>query len=231
LSSDLFQVAAGSALGQLHHRAHRNNQDAHAVRRRDGVLAAVVADGCGSGPHSELGARLGAELFAEGLVRRAGDPVEAIARAELELLQIMDALLDRLGGTRAQQIEERFLFTLVGLLVCGDELTTFALGDGLLAVNGVPTRLGPFENNAPPYLGYALVSDEPRFRVQLHHRLPLAQVESALVATDGAADLADPSPLWRDPRAFANPDWVRRQLTVSNLDDDATAVVLRRGRA
>jgi len=53
-----FDIAAASVIGREHARAGRNNQDALSLLAQGEVLAAVVADGCGSGAHSEVGAQI-----------------------------------------------------------------------------------------------------------------------------------------------------------------------------
>ena len=57
-SLDAWRVAGGSVIGSAHRRSDRPNQDAWVVARRERALVGVVADGCGSAPHSEVGAWL-----------------------------------------------------------------------------------------------------------------------------------------------------------------------------
>ena len=59
-----FQLAFATVAGRMHHLSGRNNQDAYAWTQGPGGLIAVVCDGCGSGPHSEVGAQVGARLVA-----------------------------------------------------------------------------------------------------------------------------------------------------------------------
>jgi len=108
-------------------------------------------------------------------------------------------------------------------------------------VDGAATRLGPFPGNEPPYLAYGLLApDGPRF--VLNAVAPRAAIGTLLVGSDGAADLLERQPLdelWSEDRYFANPDAVRRRLTVltrpsaagPGLADDATLVVVRRAPA
>ncbi|RKH40422.1 hypothetical protein D7X12_20835, partial [Corallococcus sicarius] len=60
-----FDVAVGSVQGREHARTGRNNQDAVCVREGEHGLVALVADGCGSQPCSELGAQLGVRRLAQ----------------------------------------------------------------------------------------------------------------------------------------------------------------------
>src|SRR4051812_18994859 len=64
-----FAVSVASLIGREHVRLHRNNQDAAAVRIRGDVTVAVVADGCGEGAKSEVGATLAAEFLTNWLIK------------------------------------------------------------------------------------------------------------------------------------------------------------------
>jgi hypothetical protein len=238
-----FQVAGGSVTGRAHVVLGRGNQDACAWVVDDAALVAVVCDGCSSGRHSEVGAHLGARLVAATVARgvAAGADVgrhdfwEGVRAAALgELSRLARAM----GADLRATVEEFFLFTVVGATLDRERAALFSLGDGLLVVDGVTTRLGPFPGNEPPYLAYGLLEAAgPGF--VLHDVMPVDAVRSLLVGSDGAADLADQRPLaefWEDDRCFANPDAVRRRLTVAarpgagapGLTDDATLVVVRR---
>jgi hypothetical protein len=117
-------------------------------------------------------------------------------------------------------------------------VTTFSIGDGLVVVNGDRHRLGPFENNEPPYLGYGLLSRGPSFRI--HDSIPTGDVRLLVLGTDGAFDLdaeGGEGPIegiCLDDRTFRNTDMVRRRLTIMRNEsrgafaDDTTLVVVRR---
>src|SRR5688500_6106695 len=66
----IIDVAAASVIGREHRRLDRACQDAFAIRQGERGVVAVVCDGCGSGAHSELGARLGANLVARCVAER-----------------------------------------------------------------------------------------------------------------------------------------------------------------
>ena len=105
----------------------------------------------------------------------------------------------------------------------------FTCGDGLVSVNGDPQAIGPEE--APPYLGYALLGGEGVFTVR--RRLPASGLDSLALGTDGALDLLPRlDELSRDERVFRNPDGLRRRLVLLGRQglfaDDATLVLLRR---
>src|SRR6218665_1291667 len=266
MSSLPFESAAATVLGREHARAGRNNQDAFRTRASAHGLAAVVADGCGSGAHSELGARLGAHraveaslsLLADGL---SPDSPGFLPRLEEDLLRFLGGLATQLGR---ETVGEALLFTLVGAICTPEHVLVSSAGDGLWARNGDVYRLGPFPGNAPPYLAYGLLHPGAVSLKTLAVR-PTAEVDSLLLGTDGVADLMglaeariperdEPvgplSQFWSEDRYFANPDALRRRLSLFNreavradfparrlvrapglLGDDTTLVVLRRARA
>jgi hypothetical protein len=219
-----FEIAGGTVIGRDHARAGRNGQDAWAWGERDGVLAAVVTDGCSSAPHSEVGAKIGARVVLEAILAGAGDVTEvALAR----LRDVAEAL----GGVDATRVHDYLLFTTVALVVREDVTTIVAAGDGVVAVNGARVRLGPFPDNAPPYLAYALLGEAPACRLEPVVEIATAELASALIGSDGALDV-ELSELWRDDAFFRNPDQVRRRLTLlardPGLADDTTVAVVRR---
>ena len=69
--NELFESAAASIVGTDHRKPFvwKNNQDAFVIRSRGDLLVGVVADGCGEGPYSELGARIGANMLANRLTQ------------------------------------------------------------------------------------------------------------------------------------------------------------------
>lgn len=251
-----LQIAGGSITGRAHSSSGRNNQDAFHFERSDGLAVGVVCDGCGSSPRSEVGAAIGARLVATAVLeeaRRAREPDFEAARTRV--LRTLASLVDGMGGTAQEVVDDFLLFTVVGAVVTPERTWIFSIGDGLYAVNGVQTRLGPFPHNEPPYLGYALLGmDEvdTRFRVAGPWTTPA--VESLLIGSDGVADLVELSArdesgglgttglaqFWSEDRFFDNRDGVRRRLAVLNrslrsgpslLPDDTTLVVMRRPQA
>ncbi|GHG78374.1 protein phosphatase 2C domain-containing protein [Comamonas sp. JC664] len=241
-----FDIAAASVLGREHARAGRNNQDALCVRAREHGLVAVVADGCGSQPCSELGAQLGARGVAEAALARlaAGESVDAPGFLPA-LRQDVLLLLARLREDLGRETVRDFLFTLVGAVVTPASTLVFSAGDGLWALNGEVRSLGPFPGNAPPYLAYALLGGEDVPLIQ-QALVPTEDVHALLLGTDGVVDLQQLatarmpereecvgplSRLWTEDRYFANPDALRRRLALLNREsvraDFATQCVVR----
>jgi hypothetical protein len=237
-----FQIAGGTVAGRMHQLAGRNNQDAFAWAQSPHGLVAVVCDGCGSAPHSEVGAQLGARLVAKTLavqLAQGGDPTsdDFWQRARQEVLETLGGLAGVLGGNPVDAVGDYLLFTAVGAVVTKEVARCFSSGDGLIVINGEAGVIGPFPDNAPPYLAYALFEDDgaERYGFELRPPLPTRELRSLLLGTDGAAELlhlddaclpgrdervGPLAQLWSDARYFDNPDALRRRL--SQLARDAT---------
>ena len=264
-----FATAAGSTPGREHLISGKPNQDAWRFHASNGALVAVVCDGCGSAEHSSVGAQLGAQLLTAAIVhilQRAGSlecasvslVADVLEQARESVLVHLRSLVDAMDGPPDHIIHDYFLFSVVGLLVTADQTAIFSLGDGLYALNGEITNIGPFPENAPPYLSYGLVAssegeERPNpLRFHIHHLIPTAAVDSIMIATDGAADFVavahEPIPgsdehvgpvsqFWTDQRYIDGPDALRRRLArlnrratagVAMLPDDTTVLVVAR---
>lgn len=225
-----FELAGGSVAGRAHVHARRNNQDAWHTLARDGVAVGLVADGCGSGQRSEVGAALGARIFVEALaaaVRSGESPELTLETARLSLLDSLTTIarvLDPSGRATRAVVADHLLFTLAGAVLTPSWTAVFALGDGLACVNGERFHVS-YPDDTPPYAAYALTGspltdtrpDLLRFRIL--RTLPTETVESILVGTDGVADLERVVPLrrfWEDDRSFTNPYHVARQLHLAS---------------
>ena len=256
--SAAFETAAGSVIGRDHVLARRNNQDAFCTWSGDEGVIAVVADGCGSGRSSEVGARLGARLVTEALRRQRQrlavlPPERLLERVRVDVLESLGRLAASMGGSLDQAVSDYLLFTVIGAVVADPVAFVFTLGDGVVIVNDEADVVSCADNR-PPYLGYGLTNgdgSEPRFEVR--RALPVQDVDSILIGSDGVVDLMAVEPLhrfWEDDRLFRNPAALTRRLTLLNrnvqridwearrverehglLPDDTTLVVLRRRRA
>ncbi len=246
-----IELAGAAVIGSAHRRVDRPCQDAVATARGAACAVAVVADGCGSGAHSELGARLGARLLAASLVARldAGADVEAAATWEAaadDVLGHVRALVDAFGGDPARAIVDHFLFTLVAAAVTPAGAAAWLLGDGVVAIDGAVRVFDAGDDNAPPYLAYRLTAAAPARPGEL--LVAPRGARAITVATDGAAALLrhagddlpggrgrvlDLAALAAEDRLFTHPDALRRRLAVAGADvvelDDAGAPVRRPG--
>jgi hypothetical protein len=239
-----FEIAGGTVTGREHVTIGRNNQDAFCWSATPEATVAVVADGCGSGRYSEVGAQLGARLLTEAAragARRFGDeePAVVLEGIRVDLLARLRALAVAMGGSYREVVGEYLLFTLQAFVIGPRRTLVFGIGDGVVAWNGQHRALAAVDN-APAYLGYGLLDDpgsESGFHFDVHAVLATTEVESLLVGTDGMGEAPSMAEFWSDDRYYANPYNVGRRFVQWNrahkpglLPDDTTLVVARRAR-
>lgn len=237
-----FQVACASIQGNEHLRRGKNNQDALSVLVADRFAVGVVCDGCGSGMYSELGARHGANVLSSSILKKLecsgvsdqtlADTQNLLESSRIELLKSIFQVASTMGDDLGKVILDHFLFTTVGFVITPITVSTFSIGDGLIAVNDDIVPLGPFPGNAPPYLSYALFNNstqrESHFKFRIHHFIPRDRFSSLLIASDGICDiwkiagsqdcLSVLEPFWKTERFFQNPDALRRSLFKANQE-------------
>jgi len=216
------KAIGATVTGARHARLGRNGQDGVAAWALGDAGCVVVCDGCGSGASSEVGARLGAQLFARALAARVGDGLAAFEAARAEVVRAIAELVERMPGDRLVALRDYFLFTVVAATLVRDEAIVWAVGDGAYALDGRTTSIGPFADNQPPYVAYDLLGDAPVAHVAT------GRATSIVIATDGAesVDLE----CFDAPRFVAHPDALRRQLavlarTAETVDWDGRRVV------
>ncbi len=236
---DLFEIAAGSMIGRDHFLAGKNNQDSYHTISSAQFTIGIVCDGCGGSKHSEVGAKIGAVLVAETIRSLLSEPFPQIDWQQIQqvILTHLKNLAQSMGENFHQILNEYFLFTIVGILITPTKVTIFSVGDGIIIVNGKVMEIGPFPDNAPPYLTYGILHHPPddcpqnSHLFQIHQQLPLEEVESILIGTDGAIALLNSAHLllpgksepvgsisqfWQEDRYFRNPDLLRRKLALIN---------------
>jgi hypothetical protein len=257
-----IEAVAAAVTGARHLRASRNGQDAAAVwssppvHGAAGAMVAVVCDGCSSGASSEVGARLGASLFA----RAVGDRLQRGASisdqatweaARDDVTRTLAELVRHLPADPDAALHDSFLFTVIGAAMTDDDAAVWAIGDGAYAIDDRACLLGPFADNQPPYLAYDLLGT----RHTAHFEAARDSV-SIVIATDGVLELAGEDLHAQVVTTFAarelveHPDRLRRRLALlarpservdwearrvvripAAVQDDCAVAVLRRTRS
>lgn len=243
-----FKIAGGTILGRNHKDIAKNNQDFYTWDAKEFYIVGLVCDGCSSGMYSEVGANIGAKLIRKAIERniawysiqgKTADFLELVRHWVLTEIHVQSTLLRPTVDDIVHVIQNYFLFTVIGFIMTEEKTTTFALGDGVIIVNGNNKTIGPFAYNAPPYLTYDLIKKSVRNfnevdqRFKIIDELPTSEVESILIGSDGIVDLCKASDLklpgrddvvgdisnfWTDKSYFDCPDKIRRRLTLMNRD-------------
>jgi hypothetical protein len=242
-----FRVAGASVPGTDHimpgEPGWKNNQDSYAWFRTDNAFVAIVCDGCGSMPQSDVGAQLLATYMARTAVRGVDfglTPETTLDYLAEHATDFITSIVSMMGGNKVADASRYFLFTTLGVLVTPERTLVFSIGDGVYAVNGEVTVIEQYKNNAPPYIGYRVTGGTGTMdlRFQVRADIPTAEVSSILIGTDGVADLMKVAELplpgteepvgplsqfWTNEKFFKNADEVRRRLARINRE---TAVLV-----
>ncbi|MEB3232521.1 MAG: protein phosphatase 2C domain-containing protein [Leptolyngbyaceae bacterium] len=239
-----FDIAGGSILGYQHLRKGQNNQDAFAYsQQREGTIA-IVCDGCGSAPSSEVGAQLGAQLVLNTMSQTLQELELGLVDDQFwptvqeTIVKKLKAIALNFAPSIATFISDYLLFTVIGVVITPELTTLFGVGDGVFALNGEVETIGPFSNNAPPYLAYLLADRLPGLPpdfcdIKVYRQVATATVESVLIGSDGVGDwgaiasqplpgkserVGNLSQFWCEDRYFKNPDLIRRRLSLINRE-------------
>jgi hypothetical protein len=217
--AEMYQLAGGSIPGTEHTQrgdilCGKNNHDAFGIYQTPELSIALVADGCGGQPHSEVGSKLGVGVLTAALesamrnalsnqeidfTTRLNNALKSASKEVLELFSIVaKAMLQTVGngGERlsfSQIVSDYFLSTFIGVVVSQEDIGFFGLGDGYIAVNGEVRQLGPFHNNEPPYLAYQLLRTrwkEEELQIKILEIQKVSEVDHFLIGSDGVAELA-----------------------------------------
>lgn len=244
-----YQISGGSIIGTSHRQINSNNQDAYYFNSDKDLTVVLVTDGCSSCPFSETGSKIGIKLIAKSISTQAKRRMENNSdflsqevfwkRVKEDVLAYIRTLSNQMDDSVSMMVSNYFLFTIVGAVISPTEAVFFSLGDGVVIVNEETYKIGPFENNAPPYLTYGLVetnisSKNPGFLdFKIIKKLPTSELNSFLVGTDGVDDLIDCADktlpgksdiigpinqFWQENKYFDNKEAINRKLNLINRD-------------
>jgi hypothetical protein len=180
------------------------------------------------------------KLLAHRAAAPASSPADLLERTRLDVLAYLLVLAEGIGAPAADVVRDYLLFTTVGAAIERDRSFFFALGDGIIIVNGVITRIGPFPGNAPPYMAYSLLPgyvghaqsscNATNLMFQVYECIPTREVRHFLIGSDGAADfiaaqdrklpgreqLLGPVSRFWEGDFYGNPRKIERYLRLAN---------------
>ena len=253
-----YATAPGSSHVNPGNAGKINNQDAISVRIMKNGFVAVLCDGCGSQPHSEVGADFGSNTLA----RLVADHLSRSTPQELDWPQITVEISKKItlaaaayagqkyGPEFERAVTERFLFTALVCAVQDDIGVIASFGDGVVIADDEKLVIPSPMTNTPVYLGYLLFpnNDYQKNDMQKHlaftvvKSLVMSRLEKGLVlGTDGLKALLNEE--LQHP-ALAQPDGLKRWLNVRTAErihngtflngkcrDDVTILVVRTDEA
>lgn len=238
-----FIVYSASVAGTDHTKpfnpGETNNQDAISIITTPNLIIGVVADGCGSGKHNEVGSNLGARIFAGTLAESMSQKLAPQIRLETVASDTISKLVAicSVSYYNSKFVEDFMLFTIIGFWINDDETVLFSIGDGVVAINDDIYIIEPLSGNRPPYLGYGikgspLLEQYPDLlRPVIHWSNSTDQVRNLMIGSDGIVDLIDAadskfpgqeitvgelSQFWTNGSYASNPVLMQRKLNMCN---------------
>ena len=160
--------SSATTAGIEHKRPHGpgsiNNQDAVLATEKDGVFVSVICDGCGSMPHSEIGAQFGVKEISKAIfkeMKHCQNPEEVnwelITEHVVEAIPKAARFYQSPGETLEKTIADGFLFTAVCMIIKNSTVVIAACGDGLIILDDEIHEIKPPIENTPPYLAYRII--------------------------------------------------------------------------
>lgn len=249
----MFHITGASIPGSDHTMpgkpGWKNNQDAFYTYTCEDFTVGIVADGCGSGRNSEVGSQIGVTLLGEILKTELERCLEyghvsfnKWERVRMKLLGNLSTLANSMGPSLSETIKQYFQFCIMGFIIMPETTTIFHCGDGHYSINDEITTVGPYPDNAPPYIVYSLLGDtEEKFET---YEIPTNSIGTISVGSDGVEyipDFENELTTWKSTESiFQNPDALRRKLAILGrerlnkgilaaglLKDDTTLVLAR----
>jgi len=250
--SNEFRVYGGSTPGFHHFVNGQNNQDAYTIIKTPNIIIGIVCDGCGGTPYAEVGARIGSNIIPQTILEKylmkekylmeecREGPIWTANQNQNFWLEVRSSVLFKMEdiitryflGDISNVVFDYFLFTFVGFAITQETTCIFSLGDGIYSLNGEMTRIGPFQQNAPPYIGHQFLKKGLGYNrgIFIEKVIDTNFVKNIMVGTDGCLDLIKAqdknlpgkseklvgpiSQFWEEPKFINNSESVNRRLTM-----------------
>jgi serine/threonine protein phosphatase PrpC len=202
-----YNIATASVIGSSHRKLFYNNQDAYEYYQDKNIIIGVVADGCGSGSNSEVGARLGVNFvvnFCKKHFQNSPFDAEILKNGLVDHLKIL--IKNQQTDEELDFIENYLFFTLFGFVIQADQTYIFHSGDGMYQLNEKVVLIE--QDNRPNYIAKNLISGKAKIEVEM---IETDKLERLLVATDGLTHLND---------KFLNDETIDNMTQISDIFDN-----------
>jgi len=203
----MISFSHGQIIGRDHIQRQVNCQDGLAIVEGsvDGedFVIGVVTDGCGSGKHSEVGAKIFAQYIAEipsdpeyiDFLRHSSDTWNLVSHWIYR--NTVAQMRDRFPILSLEsRVQDYLLFTIVGFILIKGTIYWFKKGDGRVIYKDPDGEIYDRDpedyGNTPPYIGYELV-DKSLLNMDFQSGFKigqetLSQGSKFMISTDGLED-------------------------------------------
>lgn len=233
-----MDINYGTTTGYSHRRLDYNNQDAVFVIENENYSIGIIADGCGSGTNSEVGAQLGVRFIGKMISECIDNRKDWKPVIKHKIHQYSQTFADVHSVNRTDFFRNYLLYTVIGFVKAGDMITIFHCGDGVVAIGEDVNLID--QKNRPKYVNNELVG-EPEGEFEFQEFTYSGQ--HILIGSDGVEDLIraiekDEISEFRDVNDFINsemlfenpielPRFLQRYSKKGVLKDDSSIIVLR----
>ncbi len=148
-----MKIGYATIQGYTHRKLEYNNQDSVGVFQYENCKIGIITDGCGSAPHSEVGAQLAIPFIA----RFIKDNIEGDWKSRLKpaLLDYASKLAELHSNHPEEFIRNFLLYTIVGFVEVNHQITIFTAGDGVVIFDGKVNVID--QQNRPKYINNELL--------------------------------------------------------------------------
>lgn len=183
-----IQMTYASMIGTVHEKLNYNNQDAVLVHRDKDIIIGLLADGCGSGSHTEVGGHLMINYLKNYLLSNDLSLPHWKENLKDNLLTFLkNILLNQREEDTIEFIKNYLLVSFVGFVITPEKTTLFSCGNGVHLVNDSLTLLG--KKKRVKYLVRELLIKESV--VLDWSEIETRSLKRLVIATDGIEYLLD----------------------------------------
>ena len=182
-----FSNATASVIGSSHYKLFYNNQDSYDFYQDKFCIIGVVADGCGSGSNSEVGARLSVDFVINFCKKNfSNKPFDKNLLENALVEYLRNIVKNQQTNEELDFIENYLYFTLFGFIIQPNQTFIFHSGDGCYILNEKVVIVE--QDNRPKYIAKKLISGKSHIEID---QIETSKLEKLLVATDGLLHLND----------------------------------------
>jgi serine/threonine protein phosphatase PrpC len=233
----IMKIGYGSIQGFTHKKLEYNNQDFVLVDENKEYNIGLVADGCGSGSNSEVGAQLGLKY----LMKNISEQIDSDWKINLkENLQEYSNQIAKIHSDNPRQFTKNFLlYTILGFVEKNNVLTIFSFGDGVIIIDDKVEVIN--QNNRPTYVNNELIGNEGG---QFVFEQINFDKQTIIIGSDGVEDFMEGlekglideyenlQQFMEDENNFTNPIQIPKLLKKYSLKgvlkDDCTLIMIKK---
>lgn len=232
-----MKIGYGSIQGFTHRQLEYNNQDFVLVSENDNYNIGLIADGCGSGSNSEVGAQLGLKF----LLRIISEQASSDWKVNLkENIQKYSSQIAEIHSSNPRDFTKNFLlYTIIGFVEENNKITIFSFGDGVIIIDDKVKVIN--QNNRPKYINNELIGNEGG---KFTYEEVILDEQTILIGSDGVEDLieainkglvdeyTDLHAFIRDEKNFSDPihipKFLQKYARSGILKDDCTLIIVKK---